>query len=110
MDLFKKLTAVDDGVYFTKGFQALIETHLLYLNNEKFVEIKPIAPYLSLKYKGDFYGLMLELNIPRLAHYASLRINGLANPFDYNGDSNFISIVNPSVLMNLVKLTRTEYQ
>ena len=110
MDLFKKLTAVQDDVYFTKTFQDIIETHLLYLNNERFVEVKHITPYLSLKYRGDFYGLLLELKIDRIAHYASLRINGLTNPFDYDGQENFIRVVNAGVLVGLYDLTRTEFQ
>ena len=110
MDLFNKLTAVQDNVYFTKTFQDIVETHLLYLNNERFVEIRQIAPYLSLKYKGDFYGLLLELKIDRVAHYASLRINNLVNPFDYDGKENFIRVVNSGVLVGLFDLTRTEFQ
>lgn len=110
MDLFNKLTAVQDNVYFTKTFQDIVETHLLYLNNERFVEIRQIAPYLSLKYKGDFYGLLLELKIDRVAHYASLRINNLVNPFDYDGQENFIRVVNSGVLVSLFDLTRTEFQ
>ncbi len=110
MDLFNKLTAVDDDTYFTKEYQAIIETHLLYLNNERFVEIKQIAPYLSLKYKGDFYGLLLELKLDRLSHYATLRINGLTSPLNYNGDENFIRVVRSEILVNLVELTKTEFQ
>ncbi len=110
MDLFNKLTAVQDDVYFTKTFQTIVETHLLYLNNERFVEIRQIAPYLSLKYKGDFYGLLLELKIDRIAHYASLRLNNLVNPFDYEGQENFIRVINPSILVSLFDLTRTEFQ
>lgn len=110
MDLFNKLTAVDDDTYFTKEYQAIIETHLLFLNNERFIEIKQIAPYLSLKYKGDFYGLLLELKLERLSHYATLRVNGLTSPLNYNGDENFIRTVRPGILVSLVNLTKTEFR
>lgn len=49
------------------------------------VTIREIYPNLAHKYAGDFYGLLLELNVRRVNFGTVLRLNGLKSSSDFNG-------------------------
>ena len=67
-----------------KSYQRLMD-HKSYLL--RFSNLLPIEPLVADKYRGDFYGLLDQLNIGIKYHYPTLLINGLDSPQEYNGET-----------------------
>lgn len=58
-----------------------------------------IAPVLSEKYRGDFYGLLKnELGIENKFLYPHLIVNGLASSCSYNGNKLLVKLIDTAVL------------
>jgi hypothetical protein len=109
MDVIKKFTLNLDPSYSSPAFIQLVESHLPLLLLPNNYSVLTVEQYLTNKYKGDFYGLLVEKQINPVVHYASLRINDLKNPGDYNGETNTVLICNTGILTSLMSLTQIEY-
>lgn len=109
MDIFNKITLTIDSSYLEPSFIQQIETHLPLLMLPNNYSTVTIEPYLTKKFRGDFYGLLIEKNINPIAHYASLRINGFKNPSDYQGDINTFLVSSTELIVNIMNLTQVEY-
>lgn len=96
-------TYKNDVENINNDYFKIIEDSLYVLKTKK-KEVRAVEPYLTHKYKSDFYGLLTELKVPVPLHYATLRINDMKNPNEYLGDENFIYIVNESYLNALFKM------
>jgi len=68
-----------------------------------------IDPNVAEKYKGDFTGLLLNLDVPTELHYPHLVVNGLNSPTDYKGDFKEISILNYTEAGNYYELFTSNY-
>jgi len=73
----------NDPNYYTDGFRNLIENHLLYLRNHVTTRLIKVDSWLEYKYKGDFYGLLLDLKINQDLHWITMRVNHLHSPIEY---------------------------
>ena len=71
--------------YFSAGFRNIVENHLQILRNTAKTESIAVAGKDEVKHRGDFYGLMHEMNIDRNFHWIALRLNDLHSPMDYDG-------------------------
>lgn len=72
-----------DRIYYDPGFRAVIETHLIALRSPNIATSEPISPQKVHQYEGDFYGLLIEKNIPMHLHWIYLRVNGMMNPAEF---------------------------
>lgn len=79
----------NDGpeVYYRKDFRDVIEDHLLLLTKAPQTQPLSLEPFLAELNKGNFYGLLIQLKIPKQLHWITLRVNGLTTPSGYTGDT-----------------------
>ena len=74
-------------------------------NNIKDVNIDP---YLGVKYRGNFTGLLKnELQIPNSAIFLNIIINGFNSSLDYDGRL-VIKLLEPDVLVGILEYIRSE--
>ena len=59
---------------------------------------------IAYKYRNDFEGLLLSLDIPRDLVYPHIIANGLKSSEDYNGDTRSIVILDSTALLNYLFL------
>lgn len=90
-----------DTLYFTPTFKRLIEEHLPYLINTESTQVITIKDYETTKFKGDFYGILITYNVPAIAHYATMRVNGMKTSSDYAGLATIFTIPSTSILNRL---------
>ena len=62
------------------------------LTANKFVDVE-VSPSMALKYAGDFYGLLMELSIPREGYSTTLLANGLRSSDAYTGEKSTIKTI-----------------
>ena len=62
------------------------------LTAHKFVDIE-VSPSVALKYAGDFYGLLTELDIHRTEFPTTLLANGLLTSDAYTGEKSTIRTI-----------------
>mgnify|MGYP007069470120 CR=1 FL=1 len=90
--LIQNLQTDLDDVYYSNAYFVMIESHLSYLKSLKDNQTFSITKQQNDKYEGDFYGLLNELNFEKRYHYPIMRINGLDNSNDFEGDRDFILV------------------
>lgn len=78
--------------FYTGVFRNIIEDHLKILINKASRANVQIEPINTIKYRGDFYGLLQFMNVPEEHHWICLRLNGLHCPTDYDGSFDSILI------------------
>ena len=89
---------------FSMGFRNLIENHLPFLRSHTSTIEKNISPHSGYTWVGDYYGLLLSLDIPHDLLWITLRMNGYTSPGDYDGN-NLVVLV-PSQAQISKMLTR----
>lgn len=80
-----------DESYYSDAFTKAIEDHLTYLRTNG-IRATDITNAQCAKYVGDFYGLLVDLQIRKEHHYATLRVNGYLSPADFTGLFNQVLI------------------
>jgi hypothetical protein len=79
--------------FYSNEFRNLIENHLQILKNtSKVTSSTPIDGIKEIKYRGDFNGLLMSIDIPIHLHWVTMRMNDLAGPTDYQGNLDIILI------------------
>lgn len=94
--------------YHTPGFRNVLENHLPALRSSSKVSYHPIEGWVGLKYRSDFYGLLIYLNIPFDLHWVTMRCNDIHSPSDYNGDLDQIISPNENELDVMLKRFRSK--
>jgi len=74
------------------------------LRDKYISDTKDIGGAVAFKYKHDFIGLLLYLDIPKELHYPHMVVNGIKSSYDYKGDVNIINILNFSEAGNYYEL------
>lgn len=82
------------SVYFSEGFQSMLENHILLLIQSSGTQVMPVKNAIAHQFEGDFYGLLTSLDIPDQYHFTILRCNGFYSPTDYR--STLVNIIIPS--------------
>jgi hypothetical protein len=93
MSVLKLQKKPSEPNYYSGVFRNIIEDHLKMLINTANRATVRIPPINTVKYRGDFYGLLQYMEIPEEHHWITMRLNGLHCPTDYAGD--FDSILVP---------------
>lgn len=83
-----------ESVYYEHNFLVMLESHLTYLRQDTNVSIRKITNHQGLKYEGDLFGLLDDLNIKKKYHLIVARINGYHSGADYKGNIDYIVIPN----------------
>lgn len=69
-----------DSQYNDPSFLTFVNDHVPYLLASVSTKTIAVDPSQALKYKGDLYGLLAELQIPYFMHYAVMKMNGFSSP------------------------------
>lgn len=76
-----------------------INNHILYYeslkNKDDQYRTEVVTPGIARKHQGDFYGLLNYLDIESSLYLATLYLNGLQTPYDYDGVETNIKIAGP---------------
>lgn len=81
-------------VYLSTEIRNLLESHIEFLRKHPTTTFFGLEPHLIYKYRGDFYGLMIQANVPINYHWLMLRINGYTSPT--NIDENRLYFIQPN--------------
>ena len=104
----KQLVAKSNAaIYTTDAFRKVIEDHLQEIRSKGTGEIKVPSARQVEKYRGDFYGLLLEWNVNKDLLWITTRVNGLYSSSDYNGDTPFVRLIIPQYIHSLYELHST---
>ena len=95
---------ISDGpsIFYDELFRVTLETHLNYLRTDPQTRMLDVTPTQAYRHEHDFYGLLVELNIPTHLHWLMLRLNNLTDPMDADRDIVFVLYPAPAVL-DLIK-------
>lgn len=66
-----------------------LESHL-----DKYREV-PVSAGLAYQYQGDFFGLLEKLKVDNKYFYATMYLNGLMTPYDFDGEETTLKIAQP---------------
>lgn len=108
-NLTSQLLQPGPEVYYTQGFRRVFEDHLSIVRRSPettLVGVEP--PGIVQHYKGDFYGLLVYMNVVPHMQWYFLRINGLSNPLDYDGIQTEIIIPDTKYIESLQRSYRTK--
>jgi len=91
-------------LFFYKSiFKQGVEDHLTELINEPSTSNMSVTPFQNGKYRGDFYGLLIDLKVPMDLHWVILRMNGYHNPTAFTSDLLWIIVPDRGYLSVLAK-------
>lgn len=74
------------GFLTQKGITHRILYYEAQADGPDMVELRDIDAELAYEYYGDFYGLLLHLQVPARHQFLCLYLNGLKNPLDFDGE------------------------
>lgn len=96
-------------LFYDEDWMTLIETHLPCLRLDANSSVLNVDPHLVNMFRGDFYGLLMNLStpIPPKYHYVILRANGFTNPLDYPLDITTLLIPADQIIEQLRKIYQT---
>ena len=96
MSTLRLSDTLSDGVsnvFFSEGFQMMIENHILRLVRSSTSTVINISDSLAYQYEADLFGLLLTQGIPPQYHFTTMRCNNLYSPADYR--SSLTSLIVP---------------
>jgi hypothetical protein len=96
-DLIKNDKVMDDELL--NNWNSVIDT----LYTKHISKTTKVEGNLGHKYRGDLYGLFLELELPKEFIYPHMRVNGYSDSSDYDGSQLTFFVLDDSAL-------RTYYQ
>ena len=94
LSVTRGMVSQGDVNLYKRSFIQVIEDSLQYIITDPSTEKHGITPHNLLKYRGDFYGLLLEMGYRSDMHWIILRTNGMVNSMDFN--FNIEEIILPS--------------
>lgn len=66
--------------YYSDGFHTVLEDHMTYLRGLSSTSKIAIDPIDVIRYKADFFALLLKLNVKPQLHWVTMRMSGLVSP------------------------------
>ena len=81
---------------------------LAQLKKDKAIKELAIKPSDTVKYQGDFYGLLDSIRVPKRHHRMLLELNSLHSSSDYKGDTNAILVIDTDELDSLATMLSNE--
>lgn len=99
MDIHSTTSSIS-ALYFKEEFLAYLEQHLSYIKDQG-MAVVTLNLTNAYKHEGNFYGILHELNIPVNYHYICMRVNGLRNSNEYDGNEILVNIPSFDVIEQL---------
>lgn len=97
-DLIKDQKVIDDALLnnWNNVIDILFTKHI--------VKTTTVDGNLGYKYRGDLYGLFLELELPTEYIYPHMRVNGYNDSSDYDGTQIAFFVIDDAALRNYYKM------
>ncbi len=92
------------GVFYDENVRVMLESHMPYYRNHPDVSVVPLDPQLAYKYRGDFQGLLLEMNINACYHWFYMRLNDLDSFDRVDTDLTMLRMVPVNVIDQLLSI------
>jgi hypothetical protein len=70
-------------IYYNDEFRRVLEDHMTVLRTSAGTRIIDIDAGTAYKFEADFYGLLVQLNVPLHLHWVVLRVNNMTNPSEF---------------------------
>lgn len=86
MQIHDMATPSGDATFYNEKFLITLEDHLTYLRKLPTNRIYTVNNQISDKYRGDFFGLLDFLEIPKKYHHIFMLVNGYLTSSDYKQD------------------------
>ena len=108
MDINNLLVVNTDSVWYSEGFRAVLEDHMNLIRTASSTSKKELPNNLAWRYEGDFYGLMVELNVPFNLHWLCMRLVGYKNPQEMSASLEFVYVPDTGTIGILQTLYSTQ--
>lgn len=108
MALTDVLQVSDSVGYFDPKFRQVLEEHLALIKAQPNNRTMSLTPIQALRYKGDFYGLLNEFQIPDYMKWITLRVNGFISPSDGHENIGIVTLVDPQYIRRIYNTHRTQ--
>ena len=105
--VFSLTTNASDPVYNDENIRHVIEDQLPMLKRDEGTTTITVEDHLRHRFEHDFYNLLSELNVPRSAYYATLRLNGYTHPQQYTVDHETLRVPSETAIQRLHRLHKT---
>ena len=83
-----------------------IESHMFWLRMDGNSTTLPVDEFLAYKNSGDLYAYLLEIGIPKMSWWTTMRLNEMNSPLEFNERLRIIRIPNNDVLSGLLTIYR----
>lgn len=83
-----RLVRVERSDLFKAAFREVFEKHLTSVKANS-PDLREVSKSQTIRYHGDFYGLLKELNIAYDFWWYILRLNDMTSPVEYKGANTF---------------------
>lgn len=84
--------------YYDPGFRQVLEDHLTFIKSLESTQVEAISPESAWHYKGDFFRLLRDMNIPSHLHWYIMRMCGYHSPDEAGEELSEIYIPNQEQL------------
>lgn len=75
-----------DTRYSDERWLRFCEEYVEVLKSSNLIIQEEISPVISYSNRGNFYGLLHDMNVPAKYHYLFLRLNGYRYPDEFDGN------------------------
>lgn len=107
MALTDALNTSSNG-YYEPDFRRVLEEHLPLIKKRQANTVLAVEPYLAVRFKGDFFGLLAHLQVPDYLQWITMRVNGFISPMDVNDDIRTVTTVDATFIRRLYNTHRTQ--
>lgn len=101
------LAPVQDEVYFNPAFLKVVEDNLTYLRTSGRISSVTLTNTQCQKFQGDFFGLLIDLQVQLKHHHIVLRVNNLLHTGDFTGEVNVILMPDVTIIEQLKTVFET---
>lgn len=102
LETLKDITLTGQEVFYTTDFMLVLEAHLPYLKKD--ATIQPVDLTTSVKFVGNFTGLLINLGFSLDHCWLVQRLNGLRSSDDFDGKLTELLVPNAESLNKVLEL------
>lgn len=92
------------NLYYDQGFINTLEDHMTLLRTDSNTDTAQIDAYKAIVYEGDFFGLLLDMGIPREFHMVTMRVNNMNSPTEFGPGREFVLLPDRNRLGRMLSL------
>ena len=93
--------------FYQPEFRQVLEDHLYGIRTDETTRVEFLVTGQAYQYEHDFYGLLLQYNVPYHLHWITMRLNELKNPYQSLDTLKVILIPNEQKLFQILSQFQT---